>query len=577
MSPVSPYFDLKQNQDGSPFLEVSLKGLALLRMGPINKGTAFTKEERRELGLEGLLPPLENTLETQIERSYKSFRREPTPIAQYQYLRALQERNEVLFFALLVQHLNEMMPIVYTPTVGLAVQQYSYLYQNPRGLSLSSYNINCAEKVCHNFPANDVRMIVVTDSSAILGIGDQGYGGIGIAIGKLALYTAGGGVSPYHTLPVKLDVGTDRETLLADEFYLGSRERRLRGDRYLEFTDKFINAVHHRWPRAVIQWEDFSKDVAFTLLERHRDRLPSFNDDIQGTGAVALAGVLAACASKKEALKDQTVVISGAGAGGVGVAWAIIQGMMREGLSEAQAHAQVMVLDSRGLLVEGRGMDDYKTPYAQTKERTEHWQTVEDTPGLLETIQNSAATVLLGLSGQPDSFKKVMVEALLGNTPRPIIFPLSNPTSSCEALPEDILKWSNGNAFVATGSPFDPVELNGTAYPIGQGNNAFIFPGLGFATILCNATKITDNMIMAAAYALADYIAEHHLSEGLIYPPIAELQAVSRVVTKKVIEQALEDGVAEKTHLSEADLDHYIDSRFWQPNYLPMKLASENT
>ncbi|MGV6857760.1 MAG: NAD-dependent malic enzyme [bacterium] len=573
--PTSPYFSLKHKDDGSLYMEVNLTGIALLSLGAVNKGTAFTKEERRELRLEGLLPPLENSMEVQVSRSYRYFRREPTPIAQYQYLRALQERNEVLFFALLVEHLEEMMPIVYTPTVGLAVQQYSHLYQMPRGLSFSSYNIDCAEKVVHNYPYNDVRMVVVTDSSAILGIGDQGYGGIGIAIGKLALYTAGGGVSPYHTLPVKLDVGTDRETLLTDEYYLGTRERRLRGDRYLAFTDQFVEAINKRWPNAVIQWEDFSKDVAFTLLDRYRDRLPSFNDDIQGTGAVALSGVLAACASKGETLKDQTVAISGAGAGGVGVAWAIVQGMMREGLSEQEAHARVMVLDSRGLLVEGRSMDGYKMPYAQKRSRIEDWNTEGDNPTLLETLQNSGTTVLLGLSGQPDSFTESMIKTMLKSTDAPIVFPLSNPTSSCEALPEDILLWTDGKAFVATGSPFAPVEHNGHSYPIGQGNNAFIFPGLGFATILSSARKITDNMIMAAAYALAEYTHEHHIPNGLIFPPIGELQAVSRVVTEAVIKQVLEDGVAGRTDLADMDIDTYIEEHFWQPEYLEMKPASE--
>jgi malate dehydrogenase (oxaloacetate-decarboxylating) len=568
--PISPYFDIKTDAEGQEYMEVYLEGIALLRLVLSNKGTAFTEDERVALGLDGLLPPQVNTLDQQVERVYRGFLREPDPIAKYQYLRALQERAETLFYALLERHLEEMMPIIYTPTVGQAVQQFSHLYQNPRGLSFSPLNIDRAGRVVRNFPWNDVRMIVATDSSAILGIGDQGYGGLAIAIGKLAIYTIGGGVNPFHTMPVKLDVGTDRLELLNDEFYLGVRQRRLRGERYLTFLDKFVKSIHERWPRAVIQWEDLSKDVAFTVLERYRKVLPSFNDDIQGTGAVALAGLLSASRLKGESLRDQRIVILGAGAGGIGVAWAITQGLIRDGLSPEEARDRVCVLDSGGLLVEGRTVEAYKQPFLQPREKINGWQIANDIPTLLETIDHTKATALLGLSGQAGSFNHPVVQAMARNSTKPIICPLSNPTSACEALPEDILDWSEGRAIVATGSPFADVEREGHVYHIGQGNNAFIFPGLGFGTILAECHEVTDTMVLEAAYALAEYTAAAHLRSGRIYPPIRELREVSIRVGARVIEQALKEGVAGRTELAGRDLDTYLRSRFWKPRYLPI-------
>ncbi|MCC6136392.1 MAG: NAD-dependent malic enzyme [Candidatus Contendobacter sp.] len=568
--PISPYFDIKTDADGHQYMEVYLEGIALLRLVLSNKGTAFTEDERVALGLDGLLPPQVNTLEQQVERVYRGFLREPDPIGKYQYLRALQERAETLFYALLERHLEEMMPIIYTPTVGQAVQQFSHLYQNPRGLSFSPLNIDRATKVVRNFPWNDVRMIVATDSSAILGIGDQGYGGLAIAIGKLALYTIGGGIDPFHTMPVKLDVGTDRLELLNDEFYLGVRQRRLRGQNYLAFLDKFVSAIRDRWPRAVIQWEDLAKEVAFTVLERYRKQLPSFNDDIQGTGAVALAGLLAASRLKGEALRDQRIVILGAGAGGIGVAWAISQGLMREGLSREEARDRVCVLDSRGLLVEGRNVEAYKQDYVQPLDKIADWQIANEVPTLLETIEHTKATVLLGLSGQTGAFNHPVVQAMARNTAHPAIFPLSNPTSACEALPEDIIEWSEGRAVVASGSPFPDVVHDGRTHHVGQGNNAFIFPGLGLGVMLAECREITDGMVLAGAYALAEYTAAAHLQSGRVYPPVRELREVSIRVGVRVIEQALKEGVAGNTDLAGCDLDAYLRSRFWKPRYLPI-------
>lgn len=572
---ISQYFDIKKDSQGREYMEVSLDGIALLRLVMTNKGTAFTHDERIALRLDGLLPPQVNTLEQQVDRVYHGFQREPNPLAKYQFVRALQERSEILFYALLERHLEEMLPIIYTPTVGQAIQEFSARYQSPRGLSFSPINIDRADRVVQSYPWNDVRMIVATDSSAILGLGDQGYGGLAITVGKLSIYTAGGGVSPFHTLPVKLDVGTSRLDLINDPFYLGVRQRRLRGEAYLEFVDRFVESVLKRWPKTVIQWEDLAKDVAFTVLDRYRDRLPCFNDDIQGTGAVALAGLLCASRIKGESLKDQNIVVLGAGAGGIGVAWAITQGMIREGLSEEEARARVFVLDSRGLLVEGRSMDVYKAAYAQTAERIADWRFEGPVPNLLEVIDNGRVTTLVGLSGQAGAFNRPIVEAVSRNTSRPVIFPLSNPTSITEALPEDILLWTDGRAIVSTGSPFEDVVYGDKTYPIGQGNNAFVFPGLGFAAILSEASRITDGMVLESAYALADYTAAGHVEAGRVYPPIKELQEVSIRVTNRVMTRAIEEGVAQRKDLEGRDLDTYIRQHAWKPRYLPFVRASD--
>jgi malate dehydrogenase (oxaloacetate-decarboxylating) len=565
---VSRLFDLKEDEHGRKYMEVYLDGIALLRLVLSNKGTAFSYEERVALRLGGLLPPQYNTLEQQIGRVYEGFVQSPTDIDKYQYLRAVQERQEILFYALLEQHLEEMLPIVYTPTVGAAVQQFSALYQNPRGLSFSPLNIDRADQTLECFPMEDVRMIVATDSSAILGIGDQGYGGLAIPIGKMALYTVAGGVSPFHTMPVALDVGTDRMDLINDHNYLGVRQKRLRGEDYYKFLDRFVDAVWSRWPDAVIQWEDLSKTAAFSVLERYRDRGPSFNDDIQGTGAVALAGILAACHLRKESLTDEIFVIHGAGAGGIGVAWAVREGLVRAGLSREDAQARVFVLDSRGLLLTDREMEEYKKGFAHSRESIRGWEFAGEAPDLVETIKNAKATVLLGLSGRPGAFDEPTVRQMAENHKWPIIFPLSNPTSSAEAIPEDIFRWTGGQAIVATGSPFEPVKMGGVTHPIGQGNNAFIFPGLGFGAILSDAKKITDNMVLEASQALADYSIEKYVDGGLIYPPVDDLQETSIRVATRVVQQAIEDGVARRENIP-ADVEAFVRERFWHPTYLP--------
>jgi malate dehydrogenase (oxaloacetate-decarboxylating) len=577
MRRVSPLFDVVRDATGRELLQVYVDGIELLRLTMTNKGTAFTQEERRALRIDGLLPPAVSTLENQVAVALASLRRREKDLDKYVFLRALQERHEVLFYALLERNLKELLPIVYTPTVGEAVQNFSQNYQYPRGLSFSPLNIDRASEVCQNYPWDDVRMIVATDSSAILGIGDQGYGGLAISIGKLALYTAGGGVSPMHTAPVSLDVGTERTDLLDDPAYLGVRQRRLKGDDYLAFFDRFVAGVKARWPKAIIQWEDLAKESAFSVLERYRKVHPSFNDDIQGTGAVTLAGVIEAVRRKGGKLSDERILIYGAGAGGIGVTWALWMGLQREGLSAEEASARIFVLDSKGLLTDDRPCEDYKKPFAQKRARLENWKFAGANPDLLETIENGKITTIVGLSGQAGSFDETIVKAVAKNTERPIVFALSNPTSICEANPADVIRWTDGKAMVATGSPFPNAEHGGKSIPIGQGNNAFIFPGLGFGSILADAKEITDGMVLEAAYALADYVAEHHAGSEALYPPVDELRAVSLEVAARVILQAQKEGVNQRPALTLDGARQMAKQKAWKAEYLPIVKAERRT
>ncbi len=573
MSEISRYFSYQLDESGKGYIAVSLRGMAVLRLTATNKGTAFTHDERRALGLEGLLPPAVLTLDDHVNKLYEGFQRQLDDIEKYQFLRALQDRNEVAFYALLERHLEEMMPIVYTPTVGKAVQQFSALYQASRGLTISTQNIERVDECLDNYPWNDVRIIVATDSSAILGIGDQGHGGMAICVGKLALYTSGGGISPFHTMPVNLDVGTDSRKLLDDDKYLGVRHQRLSGKPYFEFMDQFVDHVERKWPKAVIQWEDFSKAVAYEVLERYQDKIPCFNDDIQGTGSVVLSGLISACKIKGESIADQRVIIVGAGAGGVGVARAIKAGMMDAGLSDEQARRQLFVVDVAGLVVEGHldvaGQDDFMLSVSQFESTYHDWSIKGQLPTLDEVIEHSGATALMGFTGCAGLFSEDMIKRLYQNTHQPIVFPLSNPNSNCEATPQDIADWTDGKAILATGSPFPPVTHNGKDIRVGQGNNAFVFPGIGFAAVLGKCRRISDAMVLESAYALSDFTEEHYLAKGMIYPPVSALREVSIQVTARVLKVALEDGSSDREEIKNINLEAYVRSRSWEAKYLP--------
>jgi malate dehydrogenase (oxaloacetate-decarboxylating) len=574
MAKVSRYYDVKRDVNGHRYLEVAITGFSMLRLPLLNKSTAFTLEERELLEVDGLIPPHVSTMLEQKMRQYERYQAQSSDLEKHIFLRNLQDRNEVLFFKLLEDHLEEMMPIIYTPTVGDAVKLFSQIYRFPRGLTVSTSNVDRLEQTMQNVPLEDVRMIVATDSSAILGIGDQGFGGMAISIGKLSLYTVAGGVGPDKTLPVELDVGTDREDLLADPLYLGTHHKRLEGEAYIEFIDKFVESIMSRYPKTIIQWEDFARGNAFKILERYRRIMPSFNDDIQGTGAMALAGVLNACKLKGERLEDQRFVVVGAGAGGIGVAWAIKQGLIQAGLSELEARAQIFVVDRFGLLVSNQALEDHQWAYCQDPAHIAGWTFSNSAPSLLETVQNARATVLLGLSGQPGLFSEAVIRAMGANAERPIIFPLSNPTAHVEAQPADVLEWTEGRALVATGSPFKDVELNGKTHPIGQGNNAFIFPGLGFGAVLARAREITDGMVLEAAATLAEQTTLEHLAAGRVYPPMSELREVSIKVAARVMHRAIRDGVAAEYRVRNMNLEQleaFARSRFWAPKYLPFK------
>lgn len=567
-------YERKIDANGQPYLETSLPGLMLTRLPLLNKGTAFSEEERREFDLWGLLPTHCSTLEEELQRCYLNFSMFSVDIDRHVYLRMLQDRSEILFYALLDRHLEEMMPIIYTPTVAQAVEQFSRLYRFPRGLVVSTRNIDDIDELLKHTPFPDVQLIVATDSEGILGIGDQGFGGLAICIGKLSLYTAAGGIDPAVTLPVELDVGTNRQDLLDDPLYLGVRHKRLEGQAYADFIDRFMTALRKRFPHTLVQWEDFSKQKAFDVLERYRDVMPSFNDDIQGTGAVVLAGLLAAEQKLQRPLTEQNILIHGAGAGGVGVASQIARGLEEEGLSAEDARARIFLIDSKGLILEDRkGLEPYKKPFAKPRALAQGWQTQGEIPSLQETVEHAKITVLLGLSGQRGAFDERTVRTVAANTPSPIVFALSNPTANSEAVPEDIYRWTDGRAIVATGSPFPDVNFGGGRHPVGQGNNAFIFPGLGLGAILCGASKVTDGMLLAASHALADYVDASRLLQGAVYPRIEKIRAATRHVACAVIERAKKDGVATKK-LPEDTLAH-IDQSLWHPQFLPIRRAKE--
>lgn len=563
-------YEKKLDANGRPYLETSLPGLVLTRLPLLNKGTSFTWEERKEFGLLGVLPTHVSTLDEQVERSYANFKSFRSDLEKHVFLRALQDRSEVLFYALLDRHIEEMMPIIYTPTVAQAVEQFSRLYRYPRGLVVNPENIDQIDALLENTPFPDVQLIVATDNEGILGIGDQGFGGLAICIGKLSLYTAAAGIDPAVTLPVELDVGTNRKDLLEDPLYLGVKRPRMEGQEYDEFIHRFVTALQRRFPNVLLQWEDFSKQKAFDVLGRYQGVVPSLNDDIQGTGAVVLAGLLAASRRSQQDLKQQTFLIHGAGAGGVGVARQIARGLELQGLSLEQARQRIFLIDSKGLILKDRrGLEPYKLEFAHEPARVAGWKLQNGIPSLLETVKQAKVTVLLGLSGQRGAFGEEVVRAVAANTPYPVVFALSNPTANSEALPEDLYRWTEGRALVATGSPFEDVMWDGAAHPVGQGNNAFIFPGLGLGVLTCRARRVTDGMLTAAALALSEFVDKGRLARGALYPRMDKIRVASKQVALAVIHQAQKEGVA--TEKLPEDLEAHLEARMWRPEFLPIR------
>ena len=543
-----------------------LRGRALLREPTLNKGTGFSPQERKALALEGLLPYQSKTLEQLEARVYSRIRGYPNALDKYIALAALRDRDETLFYRVLIEHMEELMPIVYTPTVGEVTQTYSHVFQQGRGLWITPDMRGRIESVLRNcLTGRDVRLLVVTDNEAILGIGDQGAGGMAISHGKLDLYIAGAGIHPSETLPVSLDFGTDNEALLADDQYLGWPHPRLRGDRYYALIEEFVEAVRKVHPLALVQWEDFRKDNALRILDTYRTRIPSFNDDIQGTGAVVLAGVEMALASIGADLAAQRVVVLGAGAGGLGIVRQIRAAWAERGVDRHDRQARVAVLDRRGLIVESEETDAYKRELAWPVELARHHGLeARERRDLAHVVAALKPTVLIGASGHGGAFTEETVREMARHTARPIIFPCSNPTENSEATPEDLFTWTDGRCLVATGSPFPDVEYGGRRHKIGQGNNVFIFPGLGLGASAVRARMVTDEMIDAASRALAGQLTVEERAAGQIFPEVSRLRAVSFAVALAVGRRAVESGVG---LACDGELEDTIARRVWEPRY----------
>lgn len=552
------------------FIEVPFKGLILAEHPIYNKGTAFPADERENLGLQGVFPETVSNLDLQKKRTYESFCMKPNDLEKYIYMLSLQDRNETLYYALILDHLTEMLPIIYTPTVGQACQQFSHIFRRPRGLYVTANNIQNVDKVLSNASFSNVSLIVVTDGERILGLGDQGAGGMGIPIGKVSLYVAGAGLHPAYCLPILIDVGTNNEKLLQDPLYIGIRKKRLIGDAYDEIIEHFVNAIRRRFPNALLQWEDFGKNNAFRLLDRYRERICSFNDDIQGTGSISMGVLLSAMKIKKEKLSKQRFVLFGQGQAGVGIARQILTGVMEEGLSENKARERIFGVDKDGLLVEGMKVTEEQKPWVKDRAMVDGWQLSDPNKiNLLDTVRNAKATVLIGVTGQTGAFTEDVLAQIAKNCQLPLIMPLSNPTAKAECTPEFACQVTKGNCLVATGSPFKPVMIKGKERAISQCNNLYIFPGVGLGALVVGTPKVTNQMFMAASRALSNAVSEEELKAGQLLPGIENIREVSVQVALAVAKEARETGLGIR-----ADDEHLlkmITNAMWKPKYLPYR------
>ncbi|AJH82000.1 oxaloacetate-decarboxylating malate dehydrogenase [Bacillus thuringiensis] len=558
-------------------LETTLRGVEVLSTPLLNKGVAFTQEEREELGLKGLLPPAVLTLEEQARRAYEQFCSQPDDLLKNVYLTALHDRNEVLFYRILTDHLREMLPIVYTPTVGVAIQRYSHEYRKPRGVYLSINDPSGIEEAFANIgaTAENIDLVVVTDGEGILGIGDWGVGGINIAIGKLAVYTAAVGIDPSRVLPVILDVGTNREELLNNPFYIGNRHPRITGEAYDEFIDTFVQAVNKQFPKALLHWEDFSSRNARKILDKYRHDICTFNDDIQGTGAVSLAAVLSAVKASGVPLSEHRVVVFGAGTAGIGIADQVRDAMVRVGVSEEESYKRFWCIDRNGLVTDNmEDLLDFQIPYARKEAEVSEWKE-NGVIGLAEVVKHVKPTILIGTSTVAGAFKEEIIKEMASHVERPIILPMSNPTPLAEAKPANLIEWTEGRALVATGSPFEPVTYNGVTYVIGQSNNALIFPGLGLGTIVVRASVMTDGMFAAAAEAVASMV-DTSQPGAPILPEVEELRNISEMVAIEVAKVAVAEGVA-RENLSDNDIKIAVKEAIWEPEYRQIKAVEKVT
>ena len=554
-------------------IKTSLTGYDLINTPMLNKGMAFTAEERDMFRLHGLLPPHVGTIEEQANRRLNILRAFSTDFERYAFLRDLQDTNETLFYHVLVHHLEELLPLVYTPTVGEGCQHFSEIWRKPRGLFLSYPNKHRIREILADPRFDRVRVIVVSDGERILGLGDQGAGGMGIPIGKLSLYTGCAGIHPELTLPILLDVGTNNHERLTNPLYIGWRHERIVGAEYDDFVEEFVSAVIERWPDVLLQWEDFAGANASRLLQKYRDRLCTFNDDIQGTAAIAAGTLLAAVNVTGLPLQRQRIAVLGAGSAGCGISSLLLRAMVDAGLSEAQARQAFFLVDRNGLLVEGmEGITAAQLPFVQSRDAVKTWHgSASSHIGLLDVMRNAKPTVLIGVSGQAGAFTEEVVRAMAQNVERPVIFPLSNPTSRSEATPQQLLEWTQGRALIGTGSPFAPVTWQGRSVRIDQTNNSYVFPGVGLGVLAVGARRVTDAMFMAAAKAVAAMSPTMQDKTASLLPPVDQLRAVSMAVAKAVALQAQADGVAEA--FDEAEVARRIKACVWEPAYLPYQLA----
>ncbi len=545
-------------------------GHNLLELPLLNKGSAFTAEERSKFNLHGLIPHAIESIEEQSQRSYQQYCAFNDDINRHIYLRNIQDTNETLFYHLIENHLSEMMPIIYTPTVGEACQRFSDIYRRHRGVFISHADRGHIDDILHNVTKKNVKVIVITDGERILGLGDQGIGGMGIPIGKLSLYTACGGISPAYTLPITLDVGTNNQQLLNDPIYMGLAQPRISGDEYYAFVDEVIAAIQRRWPHALIQFEDFAQKNAMPLLNKYRDQVCCFNDDIQGTAAVAVGSLIAASRAAGKQLKDQVVAFLGAGSAGCGIAEQIVAQMVAEGLTDLEARARVFMVDRFGLITDNQpNLLDFQSKLAQNSVHVSQWADVNDMISLIDVVKHAKPTVLIGVSGQPGLFTEEVIKTMASHCEHPIVLPLSNPTSRVEAVPSDVIAWTEGRALIATGSPFAPVNYQGKIYNISQCNNSYIFPGIGLGVIAVGATRVTDHMLMASSNALAECSPKLQDISADLLPEIDQIQQVSRFIAFRVAKAAMADGVA--PIIEDAALEKMIESNFWTPQYRPYR------
>ncbi|HHG8540902.1 TPA: NAD-dependent malic enzyme [Legionella pneumophila] len=554
-------------------IKVTKRGMDLLRDPVLNKGTAFSLQERDEFALHGLIPTTVETLEQQVIRCLDAYSAKENPLEKHIYLRALQDRNEVLFYRFIIDNLVDILPIIYTPVVGQACEMFSHIYRQPRGVFLSYPERDKLDSIIQNIASTrSIKVIVVTDGERILGLGDQGAGGLGIPIGKLSLYTSCGGIHPSNTLPIILDVGTNNKERLDDPEYIGWRHARISGKEYDDFVDQFVQSIKRHMPHVLLQFEDFAQQHAYPLLERYKNQLCTFNDDIQGTASVAVAAILAATRVTNTPLKEHRIALLGAGSAGCGISEQLVHAMMNQGLSEEEARSRFYLVDRYGLLHdEMTDLLPFQKGFVRSSTSLQNWKLAKKGEiTLTDVINNAQPTILLGVSGQPNQFKEAMIKTMLNYCERPIIFPLSNPTSRAEAIPQDLLNWTAGKALIATGSPFEPVVINGHKIEIAQCNNSYIFPGVGLGVVAGQAKRVTDLMMMAAAVALSELAPAIRTGEGRLLPELNSIREVSQHIARAVILQGIKEGHIGPMNNNE--IDDSIKRTMWTPQYEPYVL-----